>query len=330
MLNGAAAVHGQDESHRVMVISQAKDFPESVLPDVYMVSVSTQLDDALKDAVTDAFMQADPSLIVVDCRQRLDILAWVTLIREYPAGRESHVVIMTHDARDWMQCMDFDVDDIVYVKPAEPFLASYATVMARFMRTLALRTQIFERGQQVHNAIVTAAEYGALLHFMEAAESRTELADLVSLVLKRLQEKNLEALIHVTTPSGIYFHPLENVPEAHIQLTKKLANSPQRMIAFERFLGFRYGGFTLLVTNAPFEDPHQYGRIKDSLAHLCALAESRAKSILVKQSIQEHHQKMLGMLDVIREVTNSFHGYTQKVMQDLTTSIEQAAITFDM
>ena len=39
---------------------------------------------------------------------------------------------------------------------------------------------------------------------------------------------------------------------------------------------------------------------------------------------------MLGMLDVIREVTNSFHGYTQKVMQDLTTSIEQAAITFDM
>ena len=86
MLNGAAAVHGQDESHRVMVISQAKDFPESVLPDVYMVSVSTQLDDALKDAVTDAFMQADPSLIVVDCRQRLDILAWVTLIRNIQPG----------------------------------------------------------------------------------------------------------------------------------------------------------------------------------------------------------------------------------------------------
>ena len=94
---------------------------------------------------------------------------------EYPAGRESHVVIMTHDARDWMQCMDFDVDDIVYVKPAEPFLASYATVMARFMRTCTANTNLRAWPAGINNAIVTAAEYGALLHFMEAAESRTEL-----------------------------------------------------------------------------------------------------------------------------------------------------------
>lgn len=323
----------EQPKERVLLLTPRPESVErflTLMPDIALVPVQDVDGTQLRDRVTDAFMACQPDIIVIDSRTALDLSSLCRLLREYPAGRECHLSIMTHSAKDWVMCMNLDVDDIVYIDPEENFLTSFATVMARYMRALAQRQMLVEKSRQVHCAITTAAEYGALLHFMDAAEKRADLLGLAELVLRNLAGRSLEAVVHIAANDEALVYPTENVPTMHSNIVRKLAASEARIVQLDRFLGFRYGVFSLLVVNAPFSDTVEYGRLKDYIAHLCAIAESRAKGIIVKESIGQHHQQLQEVLGVLRDVTRGFNDYTQKIMQEMSLSLEKYAVTFDL
>lgn len=303
----------------------------TIMPDVALMPVHDLQDAAaLRERVADSFMACEPDVIVIDSRSPLDLPTLCRAIRAYPMGKESHVLVMTHNEQDWVTCMGLNVDDVVRVKPNEPVMASLALVMARYMRALTQRQLLAEKSKQAQTAIEIAAEYGSLLHFMDAAEKQKELTGLAALVLHHLAAKSLEAIVHVSTHDGEMLFPATGAPTTHYGIIKKLARSETRTVELERFLGFRYGAVTLLVTNAPFQDSDKYGQLKDSLAHVCAITETRAKNIIIKESIGNQHEQLLELMHIMRDASKKFHAYTHKIMLELGQQLELAATTLDL
>lgn len=318
----------------LMLTGQPQDMEPflAIMPDVALMPVHDVLDNAaaLRERVIDSFMASQCDVIVIDCRAPLDLPTLCRAIRAYPIGKQSHVLVMTHSEQDWATCMSLNVDDVVRVKPNEPVMASLATVMARYMRALTQRQMLEEKSRQAQSAIETAAEYGALLHFMDSADKQNELRDLAQLVVRQLAAKALDAIVMISTHEDNLIIPAQGAPATHYGIIKKLAESDARTVELDRFLGFRYGAVTLLVTNAPFHERDKYGQLKDSLAHLCAIAEARAKTLVIKRSINDQHDQMLEVMSVIRSASKGFHEYTQRVMMELGQELEVAASTFDM
>lgn len=318
----------------LMLTGQPQDMEPylAIMPDVALMPVQDVMHDkaALRERVADSFMASECDVIILDSRQPLDLATLCRAIREYPAGKESHVLVMTHSEQDWAACMSLNVDDVVRVKPNEPVMASLATVMARYMRALTQRQLLAEKSRQAQTAIETAAEYGALLHFMDAAEKQNELKTLAQLVVRQLASRSLEALVQISSPDEFVVFPSEGAPATHYAILKKLTATDARTIEHDRFLGFRYGSVTLLVSNAPHKDPEKYGNLKDSLAQLCTIADARARSIIIRRSVNEQHDQMLEVMAVIRGASKNFHEHTQHVMVELGQELEIAASTYDM
>lgn len=304
----------------------------ALMPDVALMPVQDVMHDAmaLRERVTDSFMASECDVIIIDSRQALDLPTVCRAIREYPAGKESHVLVMTYSEQDWATCMSLNVDDVVRVKPNEPIMASLATVMARYMRALTQRQLLEEKSRQAQMAIETAAEYGALLRFMDSAEKLQDLNSLAHLIVRHLAGKGLDAIVNITSANDKVVYPPDVAPAAHYAILSKLSVATARTAELDRFLGYRYGAITLLVSNAPHRNPEKYGSLKDALAHLCAIADSRARNIMIKRSINEQHAQMLTVLEDIRNAAKGFHEFTQRIMGDLGKELEFAASTFDM
>ncbi len=324
---------GTTQQKVLMLTGQPQDMEPflSIMPDVALMPVQDVLHDkaALRERVADSFMASQCDVIIIDSRQAIDLATLCRAIREYPAGKESHVLVMTHSEQDWATCMSLNVDDVVRVKPNEPVMASLATVMARYMRALTQRQLLEEKSRQAQSAIEAAAEYGSLLHVMEAAEKQLDLKGLAQLVVRHLAQRSLDAIVEISSPDRSIRCPESGAPAAHYSILTKLAAAEARTVEHDRLLGYRYGIITLLVTNAPHKDPAKYGNLKDSLAHLCAIVEARARGI-IKQSINDQHAQMLDVMEVIRNASKGFHEYTHRVMVELGQELELAAGTFDM
>lgn len=325
---------GTSRQKVLMLTGQPQDMEPflALMPDVALMPVQDVLHDksALRERVADSFMASQCDVIIIDSRHAIDLATLCRAIREYPSGKESHVLVMTHSEQDWATCMGLNVDDVVRVKPNEPVMASLATVMARYMRALTQRQLLEEKSQQAQSAIEAAAEYGSLLHVMEAAEKQLDLNGLAQLVVRHLAQKSLDAIIEINAPEGRIRSPEAGAPASHYAIITKLAAAETRTVELDRLLGYRYGVITLLVTNAPHKDPGKFGNLKDSLAHLCAIVEARARSIIIKQSINTQHAQMLEVMEVIRGASKGFHEYTHRVMVELGQELELAASTFDM
>lgn len=318
----------------LMLTGQPNDMEPylALMPDVALMPVQDVMHDplALRERVVDSFMASECDVIVIDSRQPIDLPTVCRAIREYPAGKESHVLVMTHSEQDWATCMNLNVDDVVRVKPSEPIMASLATVMARYMRALTQRQLLEEKSRQAQTAIETAAEYGALLRFMDSAEKQQDLSSLAHLLVRQLAGKGLDAIVDITSANEKVVYPPEGAPAAHYAILGKLSVATTRTAELDRFLGFRYGAISLLVTNAPYRDPEKYGNLKDTLAHLCSIADSRARNIMIKRSINEQHAQMLAVLEVIRNAAKGYHEFSQRIMGELGKELEFAAGTFDI
>jgi len=304
----------------------------AIMPDVALMPVQDVMGDAmaLRERVADSFMASECDVIIIDSRQPLDLSTLCRAIRAYPVGKESHVLVMTHSEQDWATCMSLNVDDVVRVKPNEPIMASLATVMSRYMRTLTQRQLLEEKSRQAQAAIEAAAEYGALLRFMASAEKLQDIDRLAHLIVRHLADKGLDAIVDITSKVNNVVYPPEGAPPSHYAILAKLRAANSRAIELDRFLGYRHGALTLLVTNAPHRDPEKYGNLKDILAHLCSIADFRARNIMITRSINEQHSQMLAVLEVIRNASKGFHEFTQRIMGELGKELEFAAGTFDM
>lgn len=318
----------------LMLTGQPQDMEPylALMPDVALMPVQDVVHDKtlLRERVADSFMASECDVIILDSRQSLDLRTLCRTIREYPEGKESHILVMTHSEQDWATCMSLNIDDVVRVKPNEPIMASLATVMSRYMRALTQRQLLEEKSRQAQSAIETAAEYGALLRFMDSAEKQQDLNSLAHLIVRHLASKGLDAIVDISSQNEKAVYPPEGAPSAHYAILTKLSGSGARTTELDRFLGYHSGAITLLVSNAPFRDAEKYGSLKDSLAHLCSIAETRARNIVIKRSINEQHTRMLEVLGIIRQAAKGFHEFTQRVMGELGKELEFAADTFDM
>lgn len=304
----------------------------AIMPDVMLMPLQDVMHDkvALRERVADSFMASQCDVIILDSRQPLDLATICRTIRGYPAGKDSHLLVMTCSEQDWATCMSLNVDDVVRVRPNEPVMASLATVMARYMRALAQRQRLEEKSRQAQTAIEIAAEYGSLLHFMDAAEKQQEINALAQLMVRHLGGRSYDAIVQISVEDQPVIFPPEGAPATHYTILAKLTASQARTAELDRFVGFRHGVVTMLVTNAPYKDPEKYGNLKDYLAHLSAISDTRARNLMIRRSVNEQHARMISVLDHIHEASQSIHDYTRQVMTELGHELEVAAGTFDM
>lgn len=178
-------------------------------------------------------------------------------------------------------------------------------------------------------AMSSASEMGTVAIFAEKVQGVMELHRLANLVLTCLSDLNVDGVVQFTFDDDTSIFP----PDASLLTQRLLHNAHQtdaRIVYHGRFLLFCFDHVQLLVTDAPHLDLDRYGRLRDVLAHVVSIAESRAKALKVNTllKIQQDNTRMVMMLLEMASVDN--RNSVKEIMTDMSLAMRSMAMSFDL
>lgn len=178
-------------------------------------------------------------------------------------------------------------------------------------------------------AMSSASEMGTVAVFAEKVQGVMELHRLANLVLTCLSDLSVDGVVQFTFDDDTSVFP----PDASLSSQRLLHNAHQtdaRIVSHGRFLLFCFDHVQLLVTDAPHLDPDRYGRLRDVLAHVVSIAESRAKALKVNTllKIQQDNTRMVMMLLEMASVDN--RNSVKEIMTDMSLAMRSMAMSFDL
>ena len=178
-------------------------------------------------------------------------------------------------------------------------------------------------------AMSSASEMGTVAIFAEKVQGAMDLHRLANLVLTCLSDLRVDGVVQFTFDDDTSIFP----PDASLSFQRLLQNAYKtdaRIVSHERFLLFCFDHVQLLVTDAPHLDPDRYGRLRDVLAHVVSIAESRAKTLKVNTllKIQQDNTRMVMMLLEMASVDN--RNSVKEIMTELSLSLRSMAMGFDL
>ena len=178
-------------------------------------------------------------------------------------------------------------------------------------------------------AMSSASEMGTVAVFAEKVQGVMELHRLANLVLTCLSDLSVDGVVQFTFDDDTSVFP----PDASLSSQRLLHNAHQtdaRIVSHGRFLLFCFDHVQLLVTDAPHLDPDRYGRLRDVLAHVVSIAESRAKALKVNTllKIQQDNTRMVMMLLEMASVDN--RNSVKEIMTNMSLAMRSMAMSFDL
>ena len=269
-------------------------------------------------------------IVVIAHRPPLDATLVAERIRNCNGGKELYIVVVVPADVDADVGGTSDVDDFLYLAGESLEGPEFQHCVSRYNRKVKSRNEFVTAARTAKNAIESASEYGSLIHFFEASENCSGLLELKDMVAEFLQARKLSADFLISSGEDPLFFLAESHGPSHRSMLEHLRSSEKRIVSADKLLGFNFDHFSLLISNAPHEQPEKYGQIKDTLAHFCTIAESRVKSLCIKASIAQQHERIVQIMDLIRQSSADAKLHINNIMKTLVSEIELTANTFDM
>ena len=297
---------------------------------VQLAGVAGQRDQAELNQAWVNELDEELDVVAIVHRPPLNANHIVKQLRNLPQGKDLYIiVIIPHDVEDHVG-VTADVDDYLVLTEKELSQSILERCVSRYERNLEVRHEFDTATRTAANAIESASEYGSLIHFFEASESCNTISDLIVAVGDFMDSRNLAVDFVIDTQSVCEYWDNTQNHRNHRVMLDRMRLAKRRMVAVDKLLGFSFDHFSLLVSNAPHHQPEKYGQLKDTLAHFCAITESRIKCLMIKDSIAGQHQAVVQVMDMIRSSTVDTKLHIDIIMKTLVQEIEVAATTFDM
>ena len=122
----------------------------------------------------------------------------------------------------------------------------------------------------------------------------------------------------------------EDIPASYKKLLESTLAASSRIVSHGRFLVFSFTHVQLLITNAPTNDNDRYGRMRDVLAHIASITESRAKTLQVNQMLKEQQENSRMVMMLLEMASRDNRNSVKSIMMDLSQSLRHMAVGLDL
>lgn len=320
-----------DLSRRMSIVTS-----EPARFDAYRVFVPEanliQCEEQLTPADLNELLVSDSSLVIIINRPPLSVTKVVHALRHNQAGRNLYIVVVTPHDIEYRHNdeLDMDVDDYIILGDNAQIPQLIETCVARYNRNIQHRDQFVDATRTAISALDSASEYGSLVHFFEISEKCQTAEALAEAVYHFLTRKQLHVNFIIDIGHQNLHWPRGGVSSARRNMLERMSESPKRMVSVDKLLGLNVSHFTLLISNAPADQPEKHGQLKDSLAQFCSIVESRIKDIMIRERLAQQHDEIVEIMNLIRLSTQESKTHIKRIMTNLFQEVELAATTFDM
>lgn len=209
----------------------------------------------------------------------------------------------------------------------------FAAVMKKAVEdkqaTNALQDEIKKYSDIAFTAMNSASEMGVVALFAEAIQRSTELPMLAQAAIACIDDLGMEAVIQFCFDEKTHLYPTD-IPASYKKLLESTLAASARIVSHGRFLVFSFNHVQLLITNAPINDSDRYGRMRDVLAHIASITESRAKTLQVNQMLKEQQENARMVMMLLEMASRDNRNSVKTIMTDLSLSLRHMAVGLDL
>ncbi len=209
----------------------------------------------------------------------------------------------------------------------------YAAVVKKAVEdkqaTNALQDEIKKYSDIAFTAMNSASEMGVVALFAEAVQRSSELPMLAQATINCIDELGMEAVVQFHFDETIHLYPTD-IPASYKKLLESTLAATARIVSHGRFLVFSFNHVQLLITNAPTNDTDRYGRMRDVLAHIASITESRAKTLQVNQMLKEQQENSRMVMMLLEMASRDNRNSVKSIMTDLSLSLRHMAVGLDL
>lgn len=195
--------------------------------------------------------------------------------------------------------------------------------------TNELQSEIKRYSDIAFTAMSSASEMGVVALHAESIQSVMDLNKLAKLTLGCINELAMDGIVQFSFDKSVSVFP-ENTSASYKRLLDTMRSSSSRIVSHDRFLVFSFDHVQLLVTNAPVNDSDRYGRMRDVLAQVASITESRAKTLQVNQMLKEQQDNARMVMMLLEMASRDNRNSVKSIMTDLSFSLRQMAMGLDL
>lgn len=178
-------------------------------------------------------------------------------------------------------------------------------------------------------AMSSASEMGVVTVFAEKVQSVMDFGRLAQLTFSCLSDLGIQGIIQFAFEDEVIHYP-KDTSVSYKFLLESAIGSKARIVSNGRFLLFSFTQMQLLVTDAPHEDAERYGRLRDLVAQLVSIAESRAKTLKVNSMLKIQQENARTVMMLLEMASKDNRNSVKEIMMDLSMSLRGIALGMDL
>jgi len=285
-----------------------------------------------------------PDLILLDVNMpEMDGYELCRKLRDNSVTATTPIIFVSAAITDEDRIAAFEVGGDDYVtKPVdeEVLISRIHLHLRRRLKNKALELQAKESMSMAMEAMTFSGELGMLLQLMKESAEILDFETLMQKVDDVNQRFGLSCNYMICDEGDSreqcqFFNCNADSVGAQVLYkcrdTKKIFDFGQRTVFSEERV-------SILVKNMPLGDEKTYGRLKDHLAILCAIADQHVRTLQVTGKLEQQRHKMLGELIIVCEKNLQkihdkavHHGdQVQAIMQSLLQNLEERLMTLGL
>lgn len=178
-------------------------------------------------------------------------------------------------------------------------------------------------------AMSSASEMGVVTVFAEKVQAVMEFDRLAQLVFSCLGDLGIQGVIQFAFEDEVLHYPKDTSPSYKFLLESAIGSNA-RIVSNGRFLLFSFTQMQLLVIDAPHDDAERYGRLRDLVAQLVSIAESRAKTLKVNSMLKVQQENARTVMMLLEMASKDNRNSVKEIMMDLSLSLRSMAMGMDL
>lgn len=290
--------------------------------------------------VDDSSAAAQPDLILLDVNMPdMNGYELCRALREHAVMATIPIIFVSGSISSEDRIAGFEAggDDYVHKPVDEELLIDRINLhLKRRRKNRALEQQAKESMNMAMEAMTFSGELGMLLQLMKESAEILDYATLMKKVDEVNERFGLSCCYLVCDGDQCHYFNCE--PDSVGAQVLYKCRDVQKIYDFGSRTVYSEDRVSILVKNMPLGDEKTYGRLKDHLAILCAIADQHVRTLQVTGKLEQQRHKMLGELIVMCESNLKeshdkavAHGEeVHQVMQSLIETLETRLMTLGL
>lgn len=192
-----------------------------------------------------------------------------------------------------------------------------------------LQDEIKNYSSIAFTAMSSASEMGVVAFYAQAIQNTLTFDRLAEQTLRALHDLSVQGFVQFAFDDLISVYPKE-ISNGYRDIFTSLRSSSHRIISQGRFLIFNFDNVQLLITDAPLGAPDKYGRLRDVIAHIVSIAESRARTIKLNFLLKSQQENTRMVMMLMQMASRDNRNSVKEIMTNLSLALRELATGMDL